>query len=45
MLNSFIPNAFFLYPLKISRVFGKVFLYFQAVEKGCIGKKWVKESF
>ena len=39
-INPFVPNATFLYPLKISenlRVFG----CFLGVEKGCIGNKWV----
>ena len=39
-LNSFIPNAPFLYPLKTSEKW-KVFYCFQGVEKWCIGKKWV----
>ena len=34
-------NAPFLYPLKTSENF-TVFWYFQGVEKGCIGYKWVK---
>ena len=39
-LNSFVPNAPFLYPLKTSEKW-KVFYCFQGVEKWCIGKKWV----
>ena len=38
--NSFIPNASFLNPLKTSENL-TVFWCFQAVEKGCIGNKWV----
>ena len=34
-VNTFVPNAPFLYPLT-------VFWCFQGVEKGCIGNKWVK---
>ena len=34
-LNPFVPNAPFLYPLKISEI-RKVFWCFQGVEKGCI---------
>ena len=37
-LKLFVPNAPFLYPLKTER-FSDVF---GGVEKGCIGKKWVK---
>ena len=40
ILNSFVPNAPFLYPLKISEK-STVFC-FQGVEKGCIGNKRVK---
>ena len=36
--NPFAPNAPFPYPLKTSENF-RVFLYFQWVEKGCIGSK------
>ena len=43
-LNSFVPNAPFLYPLKTSGNL-KVLWYFQGVEKGCIGKEWVKVYF
>ena len=39
-INPFVPNAPFLYPLKISENC-KVFWCFQRVEKGCIGNKWV----
>ena len=40
-INPFVPNALFLYPLKISENC-KVFWCFQGVEIGCIGNKWVK---
>ena len=40
-INPFVPNAPFLYPLKTSEN-RKVFWCFQGVEKGCIGKIWVK---
>ena len=40
-INPLIPNTNFLYPLKTSENH-QVFRCFQAVEKGCIGKKWVK---
>ena len=40
--NPFVPNALFLYPLKISEN-SKVFFCFPGVEKGCIGNEWVKE--
>ena len=39
--NAFVPNAPFLYPLKISENL-TVFWYFQGVGKGCIGNEWVK---
>ena len=39
--NQFVPNAPFFYCLKPSEN-RKVFCCFQGVEKGCIGKKWVK---
>ena len=41
-INPFVPNASFLYPLKTLENL-KVFWYFQGVEKGCIGNKWVNE--
>ena len=41
LLNPFVPNAPFLYPLKTSENL-TVFLCFQGLEKGCIGNKWVK---
>ena len=41
MINSFVPNAPFMYPLKTSENH-KVFWCFQGVEKGCIGDKWFK---
>ena len=44
MINSFVPNSLFLYPL-ITLENRKVFLCFQRVEKGCIWNKWVKEWF
>ena len=40
-VNPFVPNAPFLYLLKISKNL-TVFWCFQGVEKGCIGNKWVK---
>ena len=40
-VNPFVPNAPFLNPLKTSEHL-MVFRYFQGVEKGCIGNKWVK---
>ena len=40
-VNPFVPNAPFLYPLKISEN-RKVFCCFQEVEKRCIENKWVK---
>ena len=40
LFNPFVPNAPFLYPLKISEKH-KVFWCFKGVEKGCIGKKCV----
>ena len=39
-LNLFVPNAPFLFPLKTSENL-TVFWYFQGVEKGCIGNKWI----
>ena len=41
VVNPFVPNAPFLYPLKTSEKL-KVFWCFQGVEKGCIGNEWVK---
>ena len=43
-LNLFAPNAPFLYHLKTSEN-RKVFWWFQGVEKGCIGNKWVNNIF
>ena len=43
LINPFVPNALFLYPLKTSEN-RKVFWCFWGVEKGCIGNKWVKIS-
>ena len=40
LINPFIPNAPFLYPLKTSEN-RKVFWCFQGMEKGCMGDKWV----
>ena len=42
-INSFVPNAPFLYPLTTSENL-KVFCCFQGVAKGCIGNKWVNLS-
>ena len=41
LLNPFVPNAHFLYPLKASENL-MVFWCFQGVQKGCIGNKRVK---
>ena len=41
LINPFIPNAPFLYPLKTPEN-RKVFSCDQWVEKGCIGNKWVQ---
>ena len=43
LINPFIPNAPFLYPLKTPEN-NKVFSCDQWVEKGCIGNKWVQIS-
>ena len=40
-INPFVPNAPFLYPLKTSENL-TVFWCFQGIEKGRIGKEWVK---
>ena len=40
LVNPFIPNALFLWLLKLSEN-RKVFWCFQGVEKGCIGYEWV----
>ena len=40
IINSLVPNAPFLHPLKTSENH-KFFWCFQGVEKGCIGSKWV----
>ena len=42
-INSFVPNAPFLYPLRTSKN-RKFFWSFQRVEKRCIGNKWIKET-
>ena len=39
VINPFVPNAPFLYPLKTSEN-PTVFWCFQGLEKGCIGNKW-----
>ena len=41
--NPFVSNAPFLYPLKTSE--NLTISCFQGVEKGCIGKEWVKKTF
>ena len=43
IFSSFVPSARFLYPMK---TLGKLTISWclQAVEKGCIGNKWVKEN-
>ena len=41
LLNPFVPNAPFLYPLKTSENC-KVIWCFHEVEKECIGNRWVK---
>ena len=43
LFNPFFPNATFFYPLKTSEN-RKVFQCFQGVEKGCIGKEWIKNK-
>ena len=43
LINPLVPNLPFLYPLKTSES-RTVFCCFHAVEKGCIGNEWVKES-
>ena len=42
MLNPFVPNAPFYYPLNTSENL-PVFWCIQGVEKGCIGNKWVNQ--
>ena len=44
LINSFVPNAPFLYSLKTSEN-RKAFWRFQGVEKGCIGSKWVRIEY
>ena len=44
MFVHFVPNAPFLYSLKISEN-RKVFWYVQGEEKGWIGNKWVNDKF
>ena len=44
LINPFVPNAPFLFPLKTSEN-RKFFWCFQEVEKGCIGNKWVNIFF
>ena len=41
MVNPFVPNAPFLYPLKTSENL-TFFGYFQSVGKGCTGNEWIK---
>ena len=41
IVNPFVPNAPFLYPLKTLEYL-TVFWCFQGVEKGCVGNEWVK---
>ena len=43
-VNSFVPNARFLYPLKTSENL-PVFWRFQGVEKGCIKNAWLNLNF
>ena len=43
ILNPFVPDAPFLYPLETSEN-RNFFWCFQGVEKECIGNKWVNES-
>ena len=43
VINPFVSNAPFLYPLKTSRNV-TVFWCCQGVEKGCIGNEWVKDE-
>ena len=42
MINPFVPDATFVYPLKTPE---KVFWCFQGVEKGCIGNEWINHDF
>ena len=44
LLNPFVPNEPFLYPLKTSENL-KVLWCFQGVKKGCIGNKWLKRCW
>ena len=44
LLNPFVPNKPFLYPLKTSENL-KVLWCFQGVKKGCIGNKWLKRCW
>ena len=41
LINSFVRNAPFLYPMKTFKKI-TVFWCFQKVKKGCIGNKWIK---
>ena len=43
VINLFVPNAPFLYPMKTSENL-TIFWCFQGVEKGSIRSKWVKDS-
>ena len=44
VLDPFVPNTPFLYPLKTSEN-RKVFRCFQGAEKGCIVNKWIQCQF
>lgn len=44
LLNPFVPNESFFYPLKTSGNL-KIFLCFQGVDKECIGNEWVNIKF
>ena len=43
LINAFVPSAPFLYRLKTSEN-RKVFWWFQLIEKGCFGNKWVRNT-
>ena len=42
-INQFVSNAHFIYPLKTSDNL-TVFWCFKGVEKGCIGKEWIRNA-
>ena len=44
LVNPFVPNAPFLYPLKTSEN-RKIFWCFQGMEKGGIGKEWANNPW